>query len=221
MPNPTPTEGRCNAKRKDGQFCANKPHIPNHLGGNGRCKFHGGLAGGVKTKAAAERIRLNNLKHGFYAKRLETAFRDEKDRETFRKAPREADLATEIALVRTKIAKYHELLESGVQVIQTRDGTGVNDNGEVVLERNVDVELLLARAIAILNRLVESQFKMHPESARGGSMTIRFVVEGGTMVDEDMPNLEADGEKTDEPIPAPAEGPDAEEPALDKFEELD
>jgi hypothetical protein len=52
---------RCGAKNRHGSPC-NCPAMP-----NGRCRLHGGLSTGPKTKAGIERIRRAVTKHGRYS----------------------------------------------------------------------------------------------------------------------------------------------------------
>jgi hypothetical protein len=49
------------ARRKDYQPC-NQPAME-----NGRCRLHGGLSTGPKTKAGLLKIKRANTKHGFYS----------------------------------------------------------------------------------------------------------------------------------------------------------
>jgi hypothetical protein len=54
---------RCGAKTRRGTRCQ-CPAMP-----NGRCRLHGGLSTGAKTKEGIERIRWAVTKHGRYSKR--------------------------------------------------------------------------------------------------------------------------------------------------------
>jgi hypothetical protein len=55
---------RCNAKTRKGTPCQRYP-----LKGvkNNRCRLHGGLSTGAKTKAGKERQLVAKLKHGYYS----------------------------------------------------------------------------------------------------------------------------------------------------------
>jgi hypothetical protein len=53
---------RCGAKTRRGTVC----HCPAMR--NGRCRLHGGLSTGPKTREGIERIRHAQLKHGRYTK---------------------------------------------------------------------------------------------------------------------------------------------------------
>jgi hypothetical protein len=54
---------RCGAKNRRGTPCQ-CPAMP-----NGRCRLHGGLSTGPRTKEGLERMRQANTKHGFYSAR--------------------------------------------------------------------------------------------------------------------------------------------------------
>lgn len=212
MPNPAPVEGRCNAHRKDGSYCANKPHIPDHLGGNGRCKHHGGLS----TGAVNPNVRRNALKHGLYARRLENSFKPE-DRATFRNMPTGTDLSTEIQLWRMKVLQFQEMLNRG----ETKMVTGTHtDTGE---ERTCNVEDLLARATALLARLTRDQHEMHPEAGMQGKLKISITVSDAAKAagDADIGDLEA-GTNTVEETPTieqVSEPAKRSESALEGFDE--
>ena len=53
---------RCGAKNRRGLPC----RCPAMR--NGRCRLHGGLSSGPKTKDGIERIRKSATKHGYYSK---------------------------------------------------------------------------------------------------------------------------------------------------------
>lgn len=53
----------CNAKTRAGSPCKNHP-----LKGKTRCKLHGGMSTGAKTKEGRERISWANYKTGQYTK---------------------------------------------------------------------------------------------------------------------------------------------------------
>ena len=53
----------CNAKTRAGTPCKNHP-----LKGKTRCKLHGGMSTGAKTKEGRESISLANFKSGQYTK---------------------------------------------------------------------------------------------------------------------------------------------------------
>lgn len=187
MGSATPQPDRCAAKRGDGSFCMNKPYLPSDISANRRCKWHGG-AQALREPEVRERIRIRlseaNTRHGFYSQRLQKSFADPVDQETFRKAPRETDLATEIALWRTKIAKYQDQVEAGITLI----AGGKDRDGEVIFH---DTELLLARATTILNRLVRAQHDMHPSASKGGALAITIKLAAGASDESEAMDLEA------------------------------
>lgn len=217
MPNPKPVEGKCNAARADGFFCANKPALPSPPG-NGRCKFHGGLSkiiATMRTPELRERLKQNPVKHGLYAKTLERAFKNPEDAKLFRNAPRETDLGTEIALIRTKIAKFHKMLEDGIEVVETHIDPSTGQ------PRQADVELLLVRAVAILQRLTKAQHEMHPEASKAGAMRITITVDGAQADNTEPPDLEAQAALPDDELPAGGADVQHAVDDLTKFEGLD
>ena len=54
--------GRCGAKPRAGAPCR-RPAMP-----NGRCRLHGGLSTGPKTRKGRDRIHLALFKHGRYTR---------------------------------------------------------------------------------------------------------------------------------------------------------
>lgn len=212
MPNPAPVPGKCNALRKDKiSYCGNKPHIPAHLGGNGRCKHHGGLS----TGAVTPNVRRNALKHGLYARRLENSFKEE-DRATFRNMPIGTDLSTEIQLWRMKILQFQEMLARGEDKMETGTHT---DTGQ---PRTCNVEDLLARATALLARLLRDQHEMHPEAGQAGKLKISITVSDAAKAagNEDIGDLEAGTAAVDEtPTIEQLEAPAAPTSPLAGFDE--
>jgi hypothetical protein len=58
---------RCGAKTRRGTAC----QCPG-MRTNGRCRVHGGLSTGPKTREGIERIRQSRTKHGFYSQEFQT-----------------------------------------------------------------------------------------------------------------------------------------------------
>ncbi|WLR49579.1 HGGxSTG domain-containing protein (plasmid) [Halobacillus litoralis] len=68
---------QCTAKSKQtGEQCKNWA-----VSGNTKCRFHGGKSTGAKTNEGKEKVSMNALKHGLYAKR----FMDEEEMEWYEK----------------------------------------------------------------------------------------------------------------------------------------
>jgi len=61
---------RCGARNRKGKPC----QCPAMR--NGRCRLHGGLSMGPKTKEGIERIRKAHLKHGRYTKKAIREYRE-------------------------------------------------------------------------------------------------------------------------------------------------
>lgn len=106
----------CGAKtRAEGQPpCKNKPHIPSRLGGNGRCKFHGGLNTGPTTQAGKDRVARNAVKHGRYAKagsrysEYLKSLHTDAEQAVWDDIPQDCDLTDEIRVGRLKVAHLME-----------------------------------------------------------------------------------------------------------------
>ncbi|MEC7369605.1 MAG: HGGxSTG domain-containing protein [Pseudomonadota bacterium] len=61
MNEPTKTVQRCSAKTRSGAPCRKFP-----LAGKNRCRLHGGLSTGPRTREGKARIAAAQLKHGRY-----------------------------------------------------------------------------------------------------------------------------------------------------------
>jgi hypothetical protein len=59
--------GKCGARTRRGTLCR-RPGMR-----NGRCRLHGGLSTGPKTREGRQRIRIALLKHGRYTKEARQA----------------------------------------------------------------------------------------------------------------------------------------------------
>ncbi len=208
MPNATPVEGRCNAKRKDGTFCANKPAHRNHPT-NKRCKFHGGMSTGPKTAEGKAKTSGNGTRHGLYARTLRNSF-PPKLRKLYDQVSRGTDMSEEIALMRAKVAEFATMKAEGIETIDT----GTKADGTT---RTADVNGLLARAIQTLNMLTRSQHEMHPEAGAAGKLSIRITVSGEAQkaAEQDIGDLEAGGASVEE------DGTEAPLPVASAEDEVD
>lgn len=215
MPNPQPVPGKCNAKRKDGTFCANRPLWKDGAGG-GRCKHHGGANTGPRTQAGKERQLKAALVHGLYAKRLYASFASDEDKKLFKYADRSTDLSYEIALYRTKIAQFQTMIGRGETAIQK----GVRADGTI---ETILVHDLLDRATELLNRMTKNQQTMHPNAGRTGHLSINIMLDPKSVLEAnaDLPNLEAGVAmpKTESVLGESSDEPSEEESPLARFEE--
>lgn len=134
-------------------------------------------------------------------------------RRLFKVVPRGTNLEDEIALTRTRITEYSQMLNEGEQFITV----GTDDSGR---SKAVLIEDLLERAVAQLNTLTRTQADYNPQRRGGSGVTVVVQVDAlpaSADVDESLDN--------DEPKELPAgeqivDAPVAER-SVDKFAELD
>ncbi len=192
MPNDNPTPGRCNAKRGDGKFCANKPAIPEGFeGSNGRCKWHGGFAALRKNdtnvivqdhSSATQTARREN--HGLYSRYLRNTLRTAAEQAVFDDPEtKKLDLTPEINLWRSKILGWQRNLNEGTTMLETNSDTFVS------------LESIIARGQVILDKLISTQAKLHPGALEhSGELRINIHVSGEARTAAaklEMPDLEA------------------------------
>ena len=184
------------------------------MGGNGRCKFHGGYLGLInKTNRKAhlpqdevlDQTQMARQRHGLYSAALGGLFRKARHQAIYNDPDTpKLDLTPEIRLWRTKIFTWQEMLSQGKTLFETDKG------------KFIDTEDLVYRGTLILNRLIEAQKKLHPEADATGELTVRLVMDEGTRaaVEElDMPDLEASHAEPIAPVAQDTEQ-DAPEPSL-------
>lgn len=200
MASSTPIKGRCNhpMRKQPGMFCGNKPVLPDHLGGNGKCKFHGGLLPFLDMKKRAEDAEEFHLekqdakkRHGLYSDSLKALFRDAKAQLIFadEDTPK-LDLTPEIRLWRTKIYQWEKQKQEGLTLMETEG------------DKFVSLDEVLYKAGLLLARLIKTQKELHPEADANGELTVRLVLDESSekkVQEMDMPDLEAGG-GTPEPV---------------------
>ena len=194
MANPAPVKGRCNhpLRKQPGMFCGNKPMLPDHLGGNGKCKFHGGmfpLLDMRKRIEDAEEFHLEKQsakkRHGLYSDSLQALFRDAKAQAVFADddTPK-LDLTPEIRLWRTKIYQWEKQKQEGHTLMETEN------------DKFISLDEVLYKAGLLLARLIKTQKELHPEADANGELTVRLVLDESSekkVQEMDMPDLEAGG----------------------------
>lgn len=188
------------------RYCGNDPTNRNggRTGKNFRCKFHGG----IESQSYAA-VASNALKHGVYSKFLRGTLAPELQ-ELWDKTPRNTDLSNEVHLARMRVAKFQHMLATGTTVVQ---GSINHATGE---QRYHDVEDLLERALKQVESLSRSQQDMHPEQGASGDLRINVSVDVGNadIVDDDVPDLDADGVAHDETVPVASPEPVEEQTSL-------
>ena len=187
------------------------------MGGNGRCKFHGGYLGLIdvtQNKAhlpqdeVLDQTQMARQRHGLYSAALGGLFRKARHQAIYNDPDTpKLDLTPEIRLWRTKIFTWQEMLMEGKTLFETDKG------------KFIDTEELVYKGTLILNRLIEAQKKLHPEADANGELVVRLVMDEGTKAaaeDMDMPDLEANGthDTTTAPPSANVDEPDDREPSL-------
>lgn len=208
----TPTPGKCNAQRSNGELCKNGPAIPDKLGGNGRCKFHGGLATGPITQAGKDRVRQNGLKHGAYARALRESFATEEEKEVWDEIPQTTDLSAEIGLVRAQCLRFKRMLGRGELWVMTEGKAGSEgDKSKSWSEGAVSVEDLYERSLDLLRRMTHTQHDMRPGADIGGNLHVKITVSSGVASAEtEVPVLTDEQEEERAPEnhdPSPAQPP--------------
>lgn len=183
------------------------------MGGNGRCKFHGGFLGitpklppeerkaHLTQKEILDQTQMAKYRHGLYSAALQQVFRKAHHQILYGDdSTAKLDLTPEIRLWRTKIYMWEEQMANGHTLMET-------DRGSFV-----ELSEIVYKATSVLTRLIEAQKKLHPDADANGELTVKLVLEDAQQqkqVDElDMPDLEAntthlvESPPKGEPVPA-------------------
>lgn len=203
MPSFEAIPGRCAAPIPGGGFCDLEPFKP--LGEQDklkctRCVHHGGLeqyeasARAYKKPATAKALSVTG---GLYSRLLRSTLKTAEAQAIFDDPDTvKLDLKPEIAIWRAKLYDLHRLEAEGKKFFQHAEGTPP-----------VLVDFLIRESQLILNRLIRLQYELHPNESSTGELVINIRVSGeakAAAVKVDMPDLEADGERTDDsetPLP--------------------